>query len=33
MALLDVDYAGMNAFMEKMKEVYGKAAQEAGVLN
>jgi len=33
MALLDVDYAGMNAFMEKMKGVYGKAAQEAGVLN
>lgn len=33
MALLDIDYAGMNAFMEKMKDVYGKAAQEAGVLN
>ena len=32
MALLDVDYAGMNAFMEEMKAVYGKAAREAGVL-
>jgi tripartite-type tricarboxylate transporter receptor subunit TctC len=32
MALLDVDYAGMNAFMEEMKAVYGEAAREAGVL-
>ena len=32
MALLDVDYAGMNAFMEEMKAVYGKAAREAGII-
>jgi tripartite-type tricarboxylate transporter receptor subunit TctC len=33
MALLDVDYAGMTAFIEKMKGVYGKAARDAGVVN
>lgn len=32
MALLDIDYAGMQAFIDKMKEVYGKAAREAGVV-
>jgi tripartite-type tricarboxylate transporter receptor subunit TctC len=32
MALLDVDYAGMGAFMEEMKAVYGKAAREAGII-
>ena len=32
MALLDVDYAGMNAFMEDKKAVYGKAARDAGVV-
>jgi len=32
MALLDVNYAGMNAFIEEMKGVYGKAAREAGIL-
>ena len=32
MALLDVDYAGMNAFMEEMKAVYGEAAREAGII-
>jgi tripartite-type tricarboxylate transporter receptor subunit TctC len=32
MALLDVDYVGMNAFMEEMKVVYGKAAREAGIV-
>ena len=32
MALLDVDYAGMNAFMKEMKAVYGKAAREAGII-
>ena len=32
MALLDVDYAGMNAFMEEMKGIYGKAAREAGII-
>jgi tripartite-type tricarboxylate transporter receptor subunit TctC len=32
MALLDVDYAGMGAFMQEMKAVYGKAAREAGII-
>jgi len=32
MALLDVDYAGMNAFMKEMEAVYGKAAREAGII-
>ena len=32
MALLDVDYAGMQAFMEDKKAVYGKAARDAGVI-
>ena len=32
MALLDVDYAGMQAFMEEKKAVYGKAARDAGVV-
>ena len=32
MALLDVDYAGMNAFIDRMRGVYGKAAVEAGVI-
>jgi hypothetical protein len=32
MALLDVDYAGMDAFMKEMKVVYGKAAREAGIV-
>ena len=32
MALLDVDYAGMKAFMEEKKAVYGKAARDAGVV-
>ena len=32
MALLDVDYASMNAFMEEKKAVYGQAAREAGIL-
>lgn len=32
MALLDVDYAGMNAFIEKMTGIYGKAARDAGVV-
>jgi tripartite-type tricarboxylate transporter receptor subunit TctC len=33
MALLDVDYAGMKAFVDEMKAVYGKAAREAGIVN
>ena len=32
MALLNVDYAGINAFMEEKKAVYGKAARDAGVV-
>ena len=32
MALLDVDYAGMQPFMEEMKVIYGKAARDAGVV-
>ena len=32
MALLDVDYAGMQAFMDEKKAVYGKAARDAGVV-
>lgn len=32
MALLDVDYAGMKAFMDEKKAVYGEAAREAGVV-
>lgn len=32
MALLDVDYAGMNGFMKEMEAVYGKAAREAGII-
>ncbi len=32
MALLDVDYAGMQAFMDDKKAVYGKAARDAGVV-
>ncbi|MGD8957007.1 MAG: tripartite tricarboxylate transporter substrate binding protein [Chromatiaceae bacterium] len=32
MALLDVDYAGMQSFMEEKKAVYGKAARDAGVV-
>ncbi|MCP5368873.1 MAG: tripartite tricarboxylate transporter substrate binding protein [Hyphomicrobiales bacterium] len=32
MALLDVDYKGMPAFMAEMTEVYEKAAREAGVI-
>jgi len=32
MALLDVDYAGMDAFMEKMTAIYTQAAREAGVI-
>ena len=32
MALLDVDYAGMPAFMKEMEVVYAKAAREAGII-
>ncbi len=32
MALLDVDYAGIDAFIDEMKGVYGKAAREAGII-
>jgi tripartite-type tricarboxylate transporter receptor subunit TctC len=32
MALLDVDYAGINDFIDEMKGVYGKAAREAGII-
>ena len=32
MALLDVDYAGMPAFMAEMEVVYTKAAREAGII-
>lgn len=32
MALLNVDYAGMHDFMQKMKAIYKEAAQEAGVV-
>ena len=32
MALLDVDYAGMQSFMDEKKAVYGKAARDAGVV-
>jgi hypothetical protein len=32
MALLDVGYADMQAFMEDKKAVYGKAARDAGVV-
>ena len=32
MALLDVDYAGMPAFMKEMGAVYTKAAREAGII-
>ncbi len=32
MALLDVDYAGMGAFMAKMTDIYTKAAREAGII-
>jgi len=32
MAILDVDYAGMNAFMKEMEAVYSKAAREAGII-
>ncbi len=32
MALLDVGYADMQAFMEEKKAVYGKAARDAGVV-
>jgi len=32
MALLDVDYAGMKAFMDEMTTVYTKAAREAGII-
>jgi tripartite-type tricarboxylate transporter receptor subunit TctC len=33
MALLDVDYAGMQAFMDEKKAVYSKAARDAGIVN
>jgi tripartite-type tricarboxylate transporter receptor subunit TctC len=32
MALLDVDYAGMPAFMKEMEAVYTEAAREAGII-
>ncbi len=32
MALLDVDYAGMDAFMDKMTAIYTQAARDAGVI-
>ena len=32
MALLDVDYAGMNAFIDNMSGTYEKAAREAGII-
>jgi tripartite-type tricarboxylate transporter receptor subunit TctC len=32
MALLDVDYAGMPAFMAEMGTVYAEAAREAGII-